>query len=195
MKKTKETSAPFVIIANLVYRAINGKLITKPKKKFSKPQLDCTNSNGAYILKFLADSQSRYPSANKADLHYRLKFILDTLLLNDVDIFKEIQDIKESLTPHEQTLVSQEEIVFLASQEQSGSIELLKVVDANTSLLNKLMASLVSTEKRMDALLEENDRLRKKVRKLEIEQERNNNFTSHLIERLEKYEKIFPEKE
>ncbi len=87
----------FAILAALVKRAIDGKLTTKPKKRFSKKQLDCTNTKGRTIARFLANQNYYFPAQNYEEQLRRIRFILSTLELNGVDLDVEIEDIRKNL--------------------------------------------------------------------------------------------------
>lgn len=87
----------FVVLAALLSRAIDGKLITKPRKKFSKKQLDNTTSKGRMIDVFLKSKNFCFPAQEENELMKRLEYIFYIFLLNDINIAREIEDIKGSL--------------------------------------------------------------------------------------------------
>lgn len=171
-RKPKDTSASFVIIANLVRRALAGKLVTKPKKKFSRFQFDCTPSNGLYISQFLHDSRHRYPAANKADLYHRLRFILDVLLLNDVDVMRETLDIRANLDQDEQEILSQEETAFLNEHLNNCTAEMIRLIDSRIENFQRVNSYLLSLSSQVDALKSENQRLQNKILELEADKKK-----------------------
>lgn len=87
------------ILSILITRAITGTLKTKPKKKFSKKQLDYSNAKGRTIGSFLKRPTDLFPAPNHMDRMKRMQFILSTLALNGVDINQELEDIKTEITP------------------------------------------------------------------------------------------------
>lgn len=96
-----ENRTYFFVLAKLIERAIKGKLISKPRKKFSKKQLDCTNAKGRRIGEFLKNPEHHFPAPNHDEMMERIYYIFVVLDRNKVDIKKEVEDIRNSLDPKE----------------------------------------------------------------------------------------------
>lgn len=91
-KKKFVNTTPYKILAELVTRAIYGKLVTS-RREFPKKQLDCSSGKGKAISRFLRRQDFVFPAPSLPDQVKRIQMIITMLIWNDVDVNEEIKSI------------------------------------------------------------------------------------------------------
>ncbi len=89
----KVITTPY-LLATLIYRALDRTLLTAPKKKIAKRNLDFSKSHGVILTKFLKNPSTLFPARNDDDRKKRVEFMLLQFEKIGVNLDREIYDIE-----------------------------------------------------------------------------------------------------